>query len=46
MAKIKEERKQLELRQKNLQMVSQGTRREREEIESLKKEITRLTQEN
>jgi hypothetical protein len=44
--KISEERKQLEQRQKNLQIVSQGAKKEREEIEALKKEIGRITAEN
>ncbi len=44
--KISDERKQLEQRQKNLQIVSQGAKKEREEIEALKKEIGRITAEN
>ena len=45
LAKVRQEKKQLEQRQKNLQMVSNSTKREREEIENLKKEVTRLTDE-
>lgn len=44
--KISDERKLLEQRQKNLQMVSQSAKKEREEIEALKKEIGRITAEN
>lgn len=43
--KIAKERRALEQRQKNLQMVSQGTKREREEIDALKREISKITQE-
>ncbi len=42
--KINKEKKALEQRQKNLQMVSAGTKREREEIDQLKREISKITQ--
>ena len=34
MAKVRQEKRALESRQKNLQLVAQGTRREKEEIEA------------
>jgi hypothetical protein len=40
--KLKKERKLLEQRQKNLQLVSVSNKKEREEIEYLKKELVRV----
>lgn len=39
--KIKKERKALEMRQKNLQMASVTSKKEREEIDVLKKELSK-----
>lgn len=43
--KIKKEKKALEQRSKNLQLVGNSNKKEREEIENLKKELTRVTEE-
>lgn len=40
--KIRKEKKALEMRSKNLQMVSNSSKREREEIDQLKKELNKL----
>lgn len=43
--KLRKEKKLLEQRQKNLQMVQTSNKREREEIEFLKKELQRVQEE-
>jgi hypothetical protein len=43
--KIKKERKTLEQRQRNMQMVNTSNKKEREEIEYLKKELLRVQEE-
>lgn len=43
--KIAKERKALEQRQKNLQLVSQASKKERDEIQQLKQEISKITYE-
>lgn len=43
--KLKKEKKALEQRSKNLQLVGNSNKKDREEIDGLKRELTRVTEE-